>query len=119
MSNVKLTKFPVTAPDGTEYRVKIRECEDGMWVSNYAIARLYAKRKRWGFRKVFGREYLDGGGAYSHGDPDYITIASRVVGDYYAALRADAEYRRMISRDEVRRQSAAERFAQWDGRITD
>lgn len=119
MSDVKLSKFPVTAPDGTEYRVTIREHDDGMWVANYASVRLYTKRKRWGFRRVFGRDYPDDGGVYSHSDPDYIAIASRLVSDYYAALRADAEYQRMVNREDARRRGAAERFNAWDGRIAE
>lgn len=114
-----ISKFPVTAPDGTEFRVTIREHDDGMWVANYASVRLYKKRKRWGFRRVFSRNYSDDHGVYSHNAPDYIGIASHVVGDYYAALRADAEYQRMISRDELRRQKASDRFSAWDGRIAE
>lgn len=106
MSNRKLTKFPVIAADGTEYRVSIKERvdEDG---DPWAVAVLYA-RSRWRrFTAVARGEYLDGHSVYDSEYPDYIRIARRIVAYYH-----DTKLPR------IKRKSAAiDAFQAWDGRL--
>lgn len=115
----KLTKFPVTAPDGTEYRVTIRERDDGMWVSNYADVRLYVKRKRFGYRCIYVKTYRDGGGVYYVSTPNYIRMASEVVKDYREFLVRRERERIVSERMAQERASELRRFAEWDGRIAE
>ncbi|CAM2955684.1 hypothetical protein PASE110613_09435 [Paenibacillus sediminis] len=103
---MKLTKFPVTAPDGAEYRVTIREVESDMF-TDYVTVKLQERRKRFGYRTIFQRDYYDGHGVYSATDPDLIGIATRVVIGYTAMME-----------ENLRRSEARRAFTEWDGRIT-
>lgn len=114
---MKLTKFPVTAPDGTEYRVKIKEYE-GMR-DYYVGANLYTKRKRFGYRLVYVTTYDDGGGVYYVRTPNYIRIASEVVKDYHGFLKQLEREREKLEREAQGRARERKRFAEWDGRVAE
>jgi hypothetical protein len=53
--SAKLTKFPVTAPDGTEYCVTIVE-EVDLFGSEYVELKVYTPRKRFRYRNVYNCE---------------------------------------------------------------
>lgn len=112
-----LRKFPVTAPDGTEYRVSIEEYLGGFCAQSCASVKLYVRRKRFGFRKVYGRAYDDGGGVYDRHYPDYITLAAQAVRDYYEDMRIHAEYLRVVNTRGIGKQAAIDQFNAWDGHI--
>lgn len=119
MNNVKLTKFPVTAPDGTEYRVTIRERDDGMWVNYFADVRVYVKRKHLGYRLVYRTTFNDGDGVYYESMPNFIRIAAEAVKTYYDYLEACENRRKRLEKQAQGRASALRRFAEWDGRIAE
>ncbi|MGF7045758.1 hypothetical protein J2T13_000218 [Paenibacillus sp. DS2015] len=120
MSNVTIRKFPVTAPDGTEYRVKIEECV-GL-CDLYADVTLYIPRKRFGFKRVFSESYYHGSSkrvVYDAANPDFIAIATEAVRGYYANIEWSANYNRKRAESILRKQAALDRFAEWDGKITE
>jgi hypothetical protein len=114
-----LTKFPVTAPDGTEYRVRIKERE-GLCETS-AVVSLYVKRKRFGFRKVSHEWYESGSkdNVYNKNNPDFIAIVNRAIHDYYADIEWSAQYQRKQAEKELRRAQALEQFAAWDGKVAE
>lgn len=117
MSDILITKFPVTAADGTEYRVRIRVSEQSCgW---YAFVSLYVKRRYFGFRKVDRTWYESGTNEFNVDNPDYVKLAHltlkrhehwRGVCAYRAQEKAEAA---------ARKQAAVERFNAWDGRLTE
>lgn len=115
---MSLRKFPVTASDGTEFRVTIREIEDDMFYGDYALVKLYVKRRCFGFRKVFFERYLDDKRVYDRAIPDYVKMASLTVGRYYADSERRVRRARVLDEIEQQRQDARQRFAEWDGRLT-
>jgi len=112
LSNVTIRKFPVTAPDGTEYRVKIEEMSG--FITDYIEVSLYLPRKRFGYRLVFRDDYNQRAGA-----SDYIALATEVVRDYYAHTEWLAERDHKHAESTLRKQAALDRFAEWDGKITE
>lgn len=114
---MNLRKFPVIAPDGTEYLVSIEEYSGGYCQPPYAGVYLYVKRKRFGFRKIYGVLYTDGKGVYKREEPDYVAVAAQAVADYYADKRRVDERECVLNAIEQRRQAAAKRLEAWDGRI--
>lgn len=117
MSNVTVRKFPVTAPDGTEYRVVIKESD--LLCGWYAFVSIYVPRKRFGFRKV-GRVWAENGdGLYDASNPDYIALATKAINVYCASLERSAERTRKRAESILRKQAALDRFAEWDGRIAE
>lgn len=114
---MELRKFPVTAPDGTEYRVEIAEFGAGFCVVPHACVFLYVKRKWFGFRRVFFEHYDDDGGVYNRDDPDYAALTAAAVRDYCACKRALADRKREQAEAAARKQAAVDRFNAWDGRI--
>lgn len=118
MSNVKLTKFPVTAPDGTEYRVTIRECDEDVGFGRYVNVRIYVKRKRIGYRRVYRTDFFHGDGVYYVNAPNFIHIAAEAVRKYYDDLEERINLRERIGKQEQTRASELRKFAEWDGRIT-
>lgn len=110
MSNVTIRKFPVTAPDGTEYRVKIDEI-NGL-TTDYTEVSLYLPRKRFGYRLVYRREYKQ-----PVGTSDYIALATELIRDYYENIEWSAEHKRKRAESILRKQAAVDRFAEWDGNI--
>lgn len=112
----KLTKFPVIAEDGTEYRVKISEWP-GDWGPDYVNCRLYVPRKWIGYRRVFGVYYEDGRGVYEEDNPDYVAIARQVYADWLIAVDgkiADDHEARAVAQ---RKSAAINAFQAWDGRL--
>ncbi|WP_342480465.1 hypothetical protein NST07_25970 [Paenibacillus sp. FSL L8-0340] len=107
---MELRKFPVTAPDGTEYRVKIEEEPANVFESASAKVTVYTKRKQIGFRKLGGTRYFDGHSAYTSERPDYVTLASITIERLVERLAIKAEAA-------ARKQAAVERFDAWDGRV--
>lgn len=115
----KLSKFPVIAPDGTEYRVTIRERDDGFWVSYYADVRLYVKRKHFGYRCVYTKDYYDADGVYYVDVPNYVRIASEIIRDYGGFLARCKRERLHEERTARQRSEARKSFTEWDGRIAE
>ncbi|WP_419884880.1 hypothetical protein [Paenibacillus sp. B-A-8] len=115
MSDVLITKFPVTAPDGTEFRVKIEDVYDGGDIR----VLLHVKRKRFGFRKITGywydRRKLDD--ITEEGVVDYVALVQRFMSEYYAGLAYGAARDQLRIDKDARKQAAVERFNAWDGRI--
>lgn len=109
----KLTKFPVTAPDGTEFRVRFKE--RGYLIGRSLEIRLYLKRERFGFRWVYVRELFD----YDRENPDYIAVAKAAVDDYYDRIAEQAESQRKKAEAKLRRADAIQAFEAWDGKITE
>lgn len=117
MSNRKLTKFPVIAADGTEYRVTIDEWP-GDLTPDYVRCRLYVPRKWFGYRRVFGTCYVDTrGGIYEKGSPDFIAIARRVYTDWLAEIDAEVAVDREAKAQAKRKSAAIDAFQAWDGRL--
>lgn len=105
MSNRKLTKFPVTAADGTEYRVTINEHND-RYRNSFVRVKFYLPRKRFGFKKVTSYD-MSAGFTYNPDAPNYVAIAREVF--------------RVYLREEVsvaqRKSAAIDAFQAWDGRL--
>lgn len=118
MSNVTIRKFPVTATDGTEYRVKIEESENFIG-EPYVCTTVYYPRKWFGYRKLFSKNYRDGSDVYNVNSPDYVAIAHRILTDYYARIVSDEIKHRERLATVKRKQAALDRFAEWDGKITE
>ncbi|WP_340028928.1 hypothetical protein MHB71_04755 [Paenibacillus sp. FSL H7-0940] len=116
MSNRKLTKFPVIAEDGTEYRVKINEWP-GDWAPDYVVCRLYVPRKWFGYRRVFGLHYSTGDGVYDAINPDFIAIARRVYADWLSAIDVKLANNRAAVAQAQRKSAAIDAFQSWDGRL--
>jgi len=116
MSNRKLTKFPVIAEDGTEYRVSISEKHDE-WDGRHAICRLYVRRKRFGFRKLATYIYRHSRGTYNAYNPDFIELA-RVFYEDYRDNTLEKRLAELERRSQAQRKSAAiDAFQAWDGRL--
>jgi hypothetical protein len=118
MSGATITKFPVTAPDGTEYRVKIEESEN-FFGDLYVRTTLYYPRRWFGYRELYSVSYRNGGAVYNAGNPDYVAISHEAVADYYARIESDAINLRKHAESILRKQAALDRFAEWDGKITE
>lgn len=113
---MNLRKFPVIAPDGTEYRVKIEEWQeplDGRCLS----ASLYVPRKRWGFRKLFVMTLYSYRDEYDPDNVEYVAVAREVVAKYYARLAAKERWAKEKAEAAKRKQAAIDRFNAWDGRV--
>jgi len=105
MSNRKLTKFPVIAEDGTEYRVTLKEMRD--WDGAQIIrVKFYLSRKRFGFKKIASYDMSDGW-TYLRNSPNYIAIARQVF----------AEFQRNELAVTQRKSTAIDAFQAWDGRL--
>ncbi|NGM81266.1 hypothetical protein G5B47_02435 [Paenibacillus sp. 7124] len=105
---MSLRKFPVTAPDGTEFRVEIEEIDD-YFHGRIAQVSLHIPVKRRKFQRMFTkvfRSIVD----YDHMEPDYVRMATQTLTEYSDRERKKAE-------DEARRKAAAKRFAEWDGTL--
>ncbi|MEI2280756.1 hypothetical protein [Paenibacillus polysaccharolyticus] len=117
MSNRKLTKFPVIAENGTEFRVTLKEDED--YVGGPAlIGRIYIPRKRFGYRKLYETVYRPGRDEiYRFGNPDYIAIARQVYSDWID----DIDRRLAVELGEMaqaqRKSAAIDAFQAWDGHL--
>lgn len=111
----KLTKFPVTAPDGTEFRVSFKEGE--CLVGKVLGIRLHLPRKRFGFREVYRHTLFDT--EYDRDNIDYIKLSSWAVADYYEALAEQDARRRARAEAKLRRAGAVQAFEAWDGKITE
>ncbi|MCG7383334.1 hypothetical protein MH144_11815 [Paenibacillus sp. ACRRY] len=105
MSNRKLTKFPVIAADGTQYRVTIKRGEDVD--GKYVFVRLFVRRKIFGFAGVAHGKFYDGYGVYKADYPDYISIARKVCGDFTDDILPRIQ----------RKSAAIDAFQAWDGRL--
>ncbi|MEK3988063.1 hypothetical protein MHB77_32565 [Paenibacillus sp. FSL K6-3166] len=114
---VLVTKFPVTTPDGTEYRVKIRVSEQSCGC--YAFVNLYAKRRYFGFRKVDRAWYASGTNEFNIGNPDYVKLAHLALKRYESWQRVCAIRAREKAEAAARRQAAVDRFNAWDGKIAE
>lgn len=116
----KLTKFPVIAPDGTEYRVKITVHDEGLNTSAYVKVRLYATRNGW---KLFRYKlldvltYEDGKGVYNSANPDYIKIVRRAISDHEQLLEARDVWKKIDDECKRNRSNAITEFEKWDGII--
>jgi hypothetical protein len=95
---MNLRKFPVTAPDGTEYRVEITEGRlDAYGPYVHVDVMVRARRRR--FNKVGARRFFAWDRHYIEADPDYVGLAAQAV------------------RELAPKQDAVDRFNAWDGRI--
>lgn len=110
MSNVLITKFPITAPDGTEYRVEIGEFNDMLYGRSAQVS-LHVPVKRHKFERVFTKRFLSVTD-YSPDHPDYVDLATTTITDY-------TEIKRKKTEAAARKQAAVERFNAWDGKITE
>lgn len=113
MNFVSIAKFPVIAPDGTQFRVKIVENDDG-YFGPYVKVILYRKRKRFGFRKIWRRERSERYRTYDASNPDYVALACGVISEYYETL---AEAQRAREQRREQRAAAMDAFNAWDGHI--
>ncbi|GAA0396692.1 hypothetical protein [Paenibacillus motobuensis] len=118
MSYVELSKFPVTALDGAEYRVKIVECR-GEYGTLYVAVRLYVRRKWFGFRNVYQVDYEDGKGVYYRGRPNFKRIVAEALASYERSQQRRARELRQDESIEQERRDEIARFAEWDGRIAE
>jgi hypothetical protein len=103
---MKLEKFPVIAPDGTEYRVTITEEYDSLF-GKYYEATVYVERinhRFFRFSRVHSR-------SYSFDSDDFVTMARQVVDE---VVRDRAEKEALFNA----KASGVEAFRQWDGKIT-
>lgn len=116
MSNVLITKFPVTAPDGTEYRVKIEEYHESL-IGACARAHLYVPRKRWGFRQIWTLTLRAYHGDFDPDNLDYVAFAREAVADYYESIAENERFKVRKAEAAARKQAALERFNAWDGQI--
>lgn len=120
MSNRKLTKFPVIAEDGTEYRVTIKNDDDyiGYIGTPTVVCRLYIPRKRFGYRLLYcTRYYAESGSVYNADDPDYVAITRQVYSDWLDDIdrNLDREFEDMAQAQ--RKSAAIDAFQAWDGRL--
>lgn len=118
---MKITKFTVTAPDGTEYHVKIRESSDTFDPDErYAKVMLYLPCRLCGYRRVYSAVYYEHEypRKYAARYPDYIMLASSAWSDYEIDRDMRPNVRRKLSHEQRMRHSALSQIAQWDGRIT-
>lgn len=113
---MELRKFPVTAPDGTEYRVKIEEWREG-FIGACAQAHLYVPRKRWGFRRIWTLTLRAYHGEFDPDNLDYAAFACEAVADYYESIAESERFEIRKAEAAARKQAAVERFNAWDGRI--
>jgi len=116
MADVAITKFPVVAQDGTEYRVKIEEWRDSL-IGPCVTARLYVRRKRWGFRNVYALTLYSYHQQYDPDDLDYVALARELIANYYDSIAAKARWNTQKAEASARKQAAVDRFNAWDGRI--
>lgn len=108
---VKLSKFPVTAPDGTEFRVTVVERKNGG--DDVVELRVYTRRRLFGYRKVSqSRIRSSFFTTYDSSNPNFIQLAKSAV------LWHLAKEEKRTS-EETRRQRAVEAFAAWDGKIAE
>lgn len=105
MSNRKLTKFPVIAEDGTEYRVTLKEMRDRDGDQIIRV-KIYLPRKRFGFKKVDSYDMLERG-RYDRRNPDYVAIARYVFEEFSRSELSVAQ----------RKSAAIDAFQAWDGRL--
>lgn len=122
---MKLTKFPVTSSDGTEYRVTITEFEADHHTGAYVRVRLYTERKGrrfFRFKASAPYDYYEGEGVYFPVRPDYVALAKQAVSDYeeYIVWLAKHRAEKAAERTEQARHKSAAvtAFTKWDGVIT-
>lgn len=113
---MELRKFPVTAPDGTEYRVEIYEGRDSLF-GRYAEVSLYTRGKWRMFKHVYSKTLRQLHGNYDPTEPDYVRMVSEVMEAYARCQRGKALVEKMAKSIAVRKQAAVDRFNAWDGRI--
>jgi hypothetical protein len=114
---MELRKFPVTAPDGTEYRVEIEEWRESL-IGACAQAHLYVPRKRWGFRRVWTLTLHAYHGDFNPADSlDYVAFAREAVADYYEAIAENERSKERKAEAAARKQAEVDRFNAWDGRV--
>lgn len=121
-----ISKFPVTAPDGTEFLVKITEhCGKGAYDSDYAKVRLYLPRKNVGrfmwrkFRRVYTALHREFVSYYYRGNPDYVRLAQATLLWYFKDIALCPKTRRKLSGQERNRLAARKKLTEWDGRIAE
>jgi len=112
---MKIEKFPVIAPDGTEYRVTITEDYDRFldwWCYKFTVYSERKGRKWFRFKKL--REY-----SYRASEE-----GARAVGNWYVDV-AQSTLLQYIDEINAKRQetegvaAALEAFRQWDGKINE
>ncbi|MFD1270627.1 hypothetical protein ACFQ3Y_24765 [Paenibacillus motobuensis] len=118
MNYITLSKFPVTAPDGTEYRVKIEETLD-VYGTAYVNVRLYVRRKWFGFRNVFQVDYIDRKSVYYRGRPNFKRIVAEALASYERSQQRRERELRQVESIEQERRDEIKRFAEWNGRIAE
>lgn len=115
----KITKFPVTAPDGTEFRVDIRERKSRFEPWRVEVA-LIDPSKSFGSKTVWWRAiYSEMGGIYDRKHPDYVRIAKHAVAEYYAGIEADKKNLIAKLGEAMYRANALMVYEAWDGKITE
>lgn len=109
---IKLSKFPVTAPDGTEYRVTIKELSNEFGSEGVRL-KVYTKRKLFGYRKVYQCLIRDSFfTAYNSSNPDFVNLAKIAV--KWHLHDEEARVKEIASK-----LKAVQRFKEWDGKITE
>lgn len=118
-----MKKFPVTAPDGEQYLVKIVEGSEG-FIGRYADVSVYLKRKQWFPKKLLaGHRYAPEwfpktDGLYDPNDPDYIALASDAIRYMYLRWELEDIRKEEQIQQAARREASKMAFEQWDGFIT-
>ncbi len=110
-NNVTVRKFPVIAPDGTEYRIEVNAGDEPLF-GNYVNVILFVPFRRNKFKSVYAKVFRGISGTYDRSNPDYIALATATVLEFYERERKKAEEHAVM-------QAALDRFAEWDGRITE
>ncbi|MCY9737512.1 hypothetical protein M5X17_27805 [Paenibacillus alvei] len=119
MSYVTLKKFPITAPDGTQYRATIEEINpsDSFLHIQYVEASLYVKCKWIGYRKLYTTTFSDGRGIYNASCPDFIAISKELLREYYHHLRNEQEEKQRLAQEELNKKRSVREFIWWDGKV--
>jgi len=115
----KLSKFPVTTPEGTEYRVTIEHEQErnifGDVLREYYDIRLYVPRKNALFVrfKRIGKYWAE----VEDGD-SFINIATWTVAKYENEQEIQRQKRDKQAEQQRAQVAAVEAFRKWDGKIT-
>lgn len=113
---MNLRKFPVIAPDGTEYRVEILEAYDSLF-GKFADVSIYTRAKWRKFKHLYTKTLRQMHGNYDPAEPDYVRMVSEAFAAYSEYVRGRALAEEVAKSVAARKQAAIDRFNAWDGRI--
>lgn len=114
MRIARLSKFPITAPDGTKFLIKFKEDYEFI-VGHSLIVTLSMPRKRFGYREVYRQTLFSGD--YDRDNINYIEMTAAAVDDYYECIAETEERKRQKIAAKARRVIARDEFNAWDGQI--